>query len=169
MNKNGTFGTWLTWKAGQYKDDLDMSRYLIRNECALREGWQACAESNQADLDKANAEVEYYLSAYRLAHKQAMDNGQDRDKANARIAQLEEALKILLDEARYQSERGGWTERYELDVAIARLAESSDTWLLEHDKAVEIKVLEEAANSYLSAPNNTHPVEWLRKRAEARK
>lgn len=52
--------------------------------------WKICAESKQAELDKANAEVEHYLSAYRLAHKQAMDNGQARDKANARIAQIEE-------------------------------------------------------------------------------
>ncbi len=81
--------------------------------------WQACAELKQPELDKANA----------------------------RIAQLEEALKQYV-ESDEVSEGGIWEEENKFWIAIKRnaqklLTESSDTWLLEHDKTVEVKVLKE--------------------------
>jgi len=137
--------------------------------------WKACAESKQAELDKANAEVEHYLSAYRLAHKQAMDNGQARDiartaldNANAHIAKISELQNKRFNEFEHECQ----IEVEELNTRIAQLEEalkgyignyinpakidkmleqSPDTWLLEHDKAVEVRVLEEvSANVYIS-------------------
>lgn len=107
MNDREQFEAW--WKThctGDYDELL---------EC-----WQVCAESKQAELDnlkfefersvreheeckryadslrigldKANAEVEHYLSAYEIAHKQAMANGEAYNKANARINELTRRL-----------------------------------------------------------------------------
>ncbi len=51
MDNKETFGSWLSSKASDVKDDLDMTRYLVRNECALREGWQACAEQKDKEIE----------------------------------------------------------------------------------------------------------------------
>jgi len=98
-------------------------------------GWQtlddmvkfgiACAESKNTKIE--------FLEAI-IAGDGAVITGlkADLDKANARIAQL----KQFIAENVYTDEK--------YDEIIT---ESTDTWLLEHDKAVELKVLEKVANN----------------------
>lgn len=139
MTKNGTFGNWLTWKADQYQNDIDMSRYLVRNECALREGWQACAESKQSELDNLKFEFERSVMEHEECKRYADSLNLGLDKANARIAQLEDALfklATLGNGNRLGNSIGNC-------IAIDALDRSTNTWLSEHDKAVEVRVLEE--------------------------
>lgn len=82
--------------------------------------------------------------SYMKDHIQVLQS--ELDKANARIAQLENATARLLSEAVWQSTTNGWDNRIELDMAKKALQGSSDTWLSEHDKAVEVRVLEEVIN-----------------------
>jgi hypothetical protein len=60
--------------------------------------------------------------------------------ANTRIAQLEELIDIAYDHL-----LGAGYEKDGVTLQKLNLAESSDTWLSDHDKAVEVKVLEDAA------------------------
>lgn len=107
MNDREQFETWCLKNVIQYAlgDDsmMDRMRWNV---------WQACAESKQSELDKANA----------------------------RIAQLEDALQIA---HKYMNHLPSFGE--DRAPVIRALKGSSDTWLSEHDKAVEVKVLEEAA------------------------
>lgn len=54
--------------------------------------------------------------------------------ANARIAQLEEALTCAGEDMESQG--------MDTSAVMRAFAEASDIWLIEHDKAVEVKVLE---------------------------
>lgn len=85
------------------------------------------------------------------------------DKANARIAQLAEALKTISTFPRYGMPA---------DIAKSALAGSSDAWILEHDKAVELRVLEDVSETILHLPAMStlcDCVEALESMAEARK
>ena len=73
MDNREQFEIWLKSKASEYTDDLDMTRYLIRNECALREGQQACAEQK----DKEIAELENKLAEREVDRR---EQGEDFQK-----------------------------------------------------------------------------------------
>lgn len=59
------------------------------------------------------------------------------DNATARIAQLEAFVQTCVDAAGYEINGNMMS-----NDATKLLAESHDTWLSQHDKAVEVKVLE---------------------------
>lgn len=107
MNNIEQFAWWLDSKWKLHKDDVDMLNYYRRNEGYLRDGFISGVESKQAELDKANA----------------------------RIAQLEEALSY----ARYFS----LDEKATAALNTVRDNPLPSTWLFEHDKAVEVRVLED--------------------------
>lgn len=97
--------------------------------------WKACAESMR---EKINNHAFTVSQDYR---KVAVE----QDKANARIAQLEEFVQTCVEAAGYEI-NGNRMSHEAKDL----LAESPDTWLSEHDKEVEVKVLEDVCNKGLS-------------------
>lgn len=109
MNNREQFEAW--WKThcnGDFDELLDC--------------WKACAESKQAELDKANARIAQLVSYIKKSH----NNCSIGDNCNC----------------------GGDTEGVRATCWNWRkpdntLTEPPDTWLSENNKAVEVKVLEE--------------------------
>lgn len=73
-------------------------------------------------------------------HEGIDEDRAELDKANARIAQLEAVLVDANERSKLYSTHKG---RYS-----AFLQEMPDTWLLDHDKDVEVRVLEEALSVF---------------------
>lgn len=115
MNDREQFEAWFSRYIGITHQAEDV-RHIV-----VLAAWQACAESKQSELDKANA----------------------------RIAQLESILNHVLSEFELT---GDLSEITILRMRVA-MSQQSDTWLSEHDKAVEVKVLEDVrqqnADTYL--------------------
>lgn len=84
----------------------------------------------------------------------------DLDKANARIAQLEEALIVANEKSKLYSTHKG--------LYVDVLAESSDTWLSDHDKAVE-QAFVKALRSFPSIGLSERQFGELKAVAESRK
>lgn len=153
MNNRQQFEAWEKKRYGHFNHT-----HPYEDPCISEgfEGWKAGAESKQTELDKANVQIEQLLTQLPEGMKHCTivfkecELGHGRltatnwvqhecpacnlDKANARIAQLEEALKAISTFPRYEMPA---------DMAKKALSGFSDTWLSQHDKAVEVKVLEE--------------------------
>jgi len=97
--------------------------------------WKACAESKQSELDNMKLEFERSVREHEECKRYADSLNMELDKANARIAQLEEALKSCADYSHKSLMVNHW--------AVDALTKQPDTWLLEHDNAVEVRVLED--------------------------
>lgn len=87
-----------------------------------------------------NPDIENGWRGWKLCAKSKKS---ELDKANARIAQLE---RFITDNVYHD-------EKYDVTMT-----ESAGTWLLEHDKAVEVRVLEEAENLCLNLPDSADTV-----------
>lgn len=127
MNDREQFEAWHESYIPQFNGEL---RYCDV-DMGLFDAWKACAESKQAELDKANA----------------------------RIAQLEMVLNDLSSDGWLSPVSYRDTIAPSQQAAIDAIANSSDTWLSEHDKAVEVKVLEDATQKcryYLK--NQNYPI-----------
>lgn len=82
-------------------------------------------------------------------HEGIDEDRAELDKANARVAQLEESIAKIKNRVCGES-MPNWENTTHTGVSRGLIADEcdnamqlSDTWLLEHDKDVEVKVLEE--------------------------
>jgi len=90
-----TFGGWLTSQCDKFKDDLDMTRYLQRNECALREGFQVCAKIKEGEISRLKRVVASYSPALNAARDNELKCAQKLDELNAKVAMMLEAIKEI--------------------------------------------------------------------------
>ena len=108
--------------------DTELEDYTAAVEAPL----QARIAQLQKKLDEVTCmkmDQSPLVGALRLAY--------ENEKANARIAQLEEALKPCLNHPHTNGSK---------DVVIKALEYSPSTWLSEHDKAVEARERERCAD-----------------------
>lgn len=110
-------------------------------------GWQACAESMQAEIESIKA---ISAKAAENAFIETMEKviAPKIESRDARIAQLEEALMpfmaiVSTTAGRIETEKLSFADWHNLIKAVTG---SSDTWLAERIKEAEVKVLEEAAD-----------------------
>jgi hypothetical protein len=86
---------------------------------------------------------------YRAFLAGAESKQSELNKANARIAQLEEALLWYVhnddvsEGGKWEQENEYWLEGKRNAQKLLETSNITDTWLSDHDKAVEVRVLEE--------------------------
>ena len=91
------------------------------------------------ELAAYTAAVEAKKDKVVAGYKECIDDSyRDLNELQARIAQLEEALRI----ARYKDYQGYYKGKHWVAVADKALNESPSTWLSQHDKEVEARVIE---------------------------
>ena len=91
---------------------------------------------SETELAAYTAAVEAKKDKVVAGYKECIDDSyRDLNELQARIAQLEEALRI----ARYKDYQGYYKGKHWVAVADKALAESPSTWLSEHDKKVKVK------------------------------